>query len=128
MYAQSCLKECSDCNDIDDIYGTSVSIIAKTDEAIDIVRMLISQDIPIAMIDIGVTDFTSYYDEYVVTLDESGVWCEPFKRDNNYVNDKSAFTFVSGNCSARVLSHVKSKSAYCYQFSDDEKIVKISEN
>lgn len=96
---------------IDDKYGC-VSIIAKYNDAKEIIRELFCIEYDIASIEFHREEIENYYDEYIISLNFEGIWCEKFKRDDEYITDESDVTYVMDNCSSAVFSHCKSKNIY----------------
>ena len=91
-----------------------IAIIAKYNEANEIVKELIYMGYDIASIHLGKEEFDNYYDEYIITITnvddgdgEVEIWCEPFKRDNGYITNDSVLTYVMDNCSSACISCCK---------------------
>lgn len=113
---------------LEDDFG-DVSIIAKYDEAKEIIRELLNQEYDMASIDIHKEEFEEYYDEYRIALNQDGIWCEKFKHENGYLDDDAFVTFIMDNCSSAVFKHIDSEELYevCvgedelseYEYSDD---------
>lgn len=89
-----------------------VSIIAKYEEAKEIIRELLCLGYDVASINIHREEFEEYYDEYCITLNQDGVWCEKFKRENGYFDDDASITYVMDNCSSAVFKRINSKEIY----------------
>lgn len=97
---------------LDDEYE-DVSIIAKYNEAKNIIQGLIAfEEFSIESIVVHKEEYENYFDEYIISLTKEGIWCEPFKRDNGYLNNESIITYVMGNCSSKVLSACDSEIMY----------------
>lgn len=97
--------------DVADSFG-DVSIIAKYNEAKEIINELIYIGYDVASIELHKEEFENYYDEYIVSLNHDGVWCEKFKRDTGYFYDESNVIYIMDNCSSAVISYCKSKNVY----------------
>ena len=99
------LDNIEDCGDI--------SVIAKYDEAKEIIKNFVCLDYDLAGIDIHDYDYDFYKDEYIISLAKfdgvKEIWCEPMRRENGYIDDESDFIYVMGNCSSKVLKHLKGK-------------------
>lgn len=111
-----------DVKDNDDL--CSVTIVAKYEEAKRVIENLICIGYPIASID-GLNDpaYDGYCDEFVITLsptDEGTLWCEPFKRHDEYFTNECAIALVMDNCSARVLEHLEFDESYEVSVGEDE--------
>ena len=82
-----------------------IAIIAKFDEARIIIPELLSMDYDMESVELHRPSWENYFDEYIISLNRDGVWCEPMKRDNGYLNDDSTVTYILGNCSSKVIKH-----------------------
>lgn len=102
-------------NEFDDI-----SVIAKYDEAKEIIKELLCIGHEIISININREEFDDYCDEYIISLNFDGVWCEKFKQDNGYIHDDSVITFVSNECNSACLPCVESKIVYAFEIDEDE--------
>lgn len=89
-----------------------ISVIAKYNEAKEIISELVCFGYPIQSINIRRTEWNNYVDEYLISLNFDGVWCEPMKRNGNYIEDCSSITYILDNCSSTVISHCNSKETY----------------
>lgn len=107
--------------DLDDEYG-EISIIAKYEEAKNIIQKLITfGEFSIESMVIHREEYENYFDEYVISLTKDEIWCEPFKRDNGYLDNESIVTYVMGNCSSKVLSACDSEIMYEVSVGKEEK-------
>lgn len=94
-----------------DEYG-GISIIAKYNEANNIIKELICMEYDIASIHIENEEYGEYCDEYIISInvgENMRVWCEPFKRDDKYITDESTITFVMDDCSSACVPNCKGK-------------------
>lgn len=96
---------------LEDEFG-DISIIAKYEEAKEIIRELLCLGYDVASIDIHREEFEEYYDEYRIALNQDCVWCEKFKRENGYFDDDASITYVMDNCSSAVIPYCKSENLY----------------
>lgn len=97
---------------IDDQYG-EISIVAKYYEAKDILKELVCIGYDIVSVELFSDNYKDYNDEYILSLNFEGVWCEQFKRDNEYcIEDKSNVIYIMDNCSSKVITYCKSKNVY----------------
>ena len=99
---------------------SDVSVIAKYDEAREIIKELLCLGYDIASIDIHREEFEEYWDEYIIGLNFEGVWCEKFKRDTGYFTDESAVIYIMDNCSSNVIPYCKSENLYEVSVGDSE--------
>lgn len=98
-------------DNIEDEFG-DVSVIAKYDEAKEIIKELLCIGYDVASIELHKEEFENYYDEYIVGLNHDGVWCEKFKSDTGYFDDESNIIYIMDNCSSAVITYCKSESLY----------------
>ena len=81
-----------------------VSVIAKYEEATKLLSIL-AIDFDIVSAEIDYPEGNGYDDEYVLSINDDGLWVEPFKREGKYITDDSVVTFVLDNCSSACLPH-----------------------
>lgn len=98
-------------DNIEDEFG-DVSIIAKYDEAKEIIKELLCLGYDVASVELLQEKFENYYDEYIIGLNHDGVWCEKFKRSMGYFSDESNVIYIMDNCSSVVIPYCKSKNLY----------------
>ena len=86
-----------------------ISIIAKYDDAKEIIRELIFNGYDIRDIELSDKTCSEYYDEYIITIvdiDENPeIWCAPMKYDGHYVDIDSMIMYIMDNCSSKVIPH-----------------------
>lgn len=111
---------------IADIFDTledefdDISIIAKYNEAKEIIKELLCLGYDIASIDIHREELEEYWDEYIISLNSEGIWCQKFKYENGYLNDNPSICFVMDNCNSAVFKHINSEEIYEVSIGDDE--------
>lgn len=92
----------------DDEYA-SVEIIAKYDDIKEIIKELIVCGYDIAFIEqLTRPDYNGYDDEFLLTLDDAGIWCELAKRDGKYIYTESDITYLFSNCSSKIIPYIQS--------------------
>lgn len=96
---------------LEDEFG-NVSIIAKYEEAKEIIRELLFFGYDLCDVILEMPDLNGYDDEYVLSLSPEGIWCEKFKKVNKYITDESNTTYVMDNCNSAVLKHIDSEKNY----------------
>lgn len=93
-----------------------IAIIAKYEEAKEIIENLIVDGFTIHSIDIHDEGWEGYSDEYIITLINVGygdeLFCEPMKRDGKYILDDSTIMYILDNCSSNVIPYCKGKTVY----------------
>ena len=89
-----------------------ITIVAKYEEAKEIIKELACFDYSIVSISLRRPDWDNYTDEYLISLNSDGIWYEPMKRNDNYIEDNSSVIYILDNCSSKVISHCNSKEMY----------------
>lgn len=91
----------------------SITIIAKYDEAVQVVECLIRNNVKLNAITLLESElYGGYNKEFVITVDIYGVSVEPMWRDAygnrpaGYLYDESIYCYVFGNCHRQVLDHI----------------------
>lgn len=97
----------------------SVGIVAKYDEAKEIIKELLYLGHNIKSIEIHDCEYEDYFDEYVVTITDDGIYCEKFKRENGYFCEESDVTYVSNECNSICFKHIDSDIIYAFQIGMD---------
>ena len=104
-----------------------VAIIAKYEEAKQIVEELICIGYNISNIELHEVDWDNYDAEYIVTLYDNSIWCEPMLRENGYLNEEAPVIYVLDDCSSKVIPHCKGKTVYEVSVGADEDDCECSE-
>lgn len=97
-----------------------MAIIAKYEEARQIIRELLCLGYDIHSLEIHDDLWENYEAEYVVSLYDNSVWCEPMLRENGYIDEDAPVIYVLDNCSSKVIPHCKGKTVYEVTVGDDE--------
>lgn len=97
-----------------------IGIVAKYDEAKEIVKALIQSEYDIVSIDIHDESFEGYCDEYVISLTTEGIYCEKFKRENGYFTEYSDITYISNECNSACIKHVESDKVFAFGIGEEE--------
>lgn len=102
-----------------------VAVLAKYNEAAGIIKELCC-NYPIKSVKLRDPMFDNYYDEYIISLNSDGIWCEPAKIKKpdedfmTYLYDEPTYLFVLDNCNSKVLSAIKGLRLSCeVRLSDD---------
>ena len=115
----------------DDDNFDDVSVIAKYDDAREIITELICKGYEIHSIELNDPEFDGYDEEYIISLCNTGVdgdiWCEPMVREGNYITDESSVIYVLDNCSSDVLKHLDGKFIYEVSIGEDDDCEECSE-
>ena len=108
----------------DDDNFDDVSVIAKYDDAREIITELICKGYEIHSIELNDPEFDGYDEEYIISLcntgDDGDIWCEPMVREGNYITDESSVIYVLDNCSSDVLKHLDGKFIYEVSIGEDD--------
>lgn len=100
-----------------------ISIIAKYDDAKNIIKEFCTYGFEIKDIDIHDPDYDGYDDEYAISLTdiekENEIWCKPMRRETGYLNTDSVMAFFFANCSDSALKHCTDNIIYKVQIGDD---------
>lgn len=97
-----------------------IEIVAKYEEAKEIIKELLCIGHDFVSIDIHDEDYQGYSDEYLISVSEEGIYCEKFKRDLGYFTLNSDITYVSGNCSSACITFIETKKAYEFVIGEEE--------
>ena len=89
-----------------------VAIIAKYEEARQIIKELLCLGYDINSLEIHDELWENYDAEYVISLYDNSIWCEPMLRENGYIEDDSPVIYVLDNCSSKVIPYCKGKNVY----------------
>ena len=97
-----------------------VVVIAKYEEAKHIIKELLCLGYDIHSLEIHDDLWNKYDAEYVVSLYENEVWCEPMLREKGYIDENAPFIYVMGNCSSKIIPHCKGKTVYEVTVGEEE--------
>ena len=97
-----------------------VAIIAKYEESRQIIKELLCLGYDINSLEIHDELWENYDAEYVISLYEDEVWCEPMLRENGYIEEDAPVIYVLDNCSSKVIPYCKGKTVYEVTVGDDE--------
>ena len=89
-----------------------ITIIAKYEEAKEIISELSCIGYSLESIRMSRPEWENYHDEYLISLNNDGIWCEPMKLDGKYLTDESTITYILDNCSSKVIPCCKGKNVY----------------
>ena len=97
-----------------------VAIIAKYEEARWIIKELLCLGYDLHSVEIHDDLWENYDAEYVISLYENEVWCEPMLRENGYIEEDAPVIYVLDNCSSKVIPYCKGKNVFEVSVGDDE--------
>lgn len=119
------------CEDVVDTYESlnrfpsdedtsDISFIAKYDEAKEIISYLCKLEYDIVFCQLADPEYDGYIDEYIITIYDGEIWCEPLKREDEYIYCESHFSYILDNCSSKVLEKCESDYIYEVHINDEE--------
>ena len=113
--------------DITDTYDSldgedfeDVAIIAKYEEARQIIKELLYLGYDIHSVEIHDDLWENYDAEYVISLYDNSIWCAPMLREHGYIEESAPVIYVLDNCSSKVIPYCKGKNVYEVTVGDDE--------
>lgn len=122
---------CELCEDVVDTYESlnrfpsdestmDISFIAKYNEAKEIISSLCKLEYDITFCQLVDPEYDGYIDEYIITIYDGEIWCEPFKREDEYIYDESNFLYILDNCNSKVLEKCDLKHIFEVSIEDEE--------
>lgn len=91
----------------------SVDIIAKYEDAKEIIRELVGIGYGIAFInELADTEWNNYDDAFVISLLENEIWCEPIKRKDGYIFVEANVVYIFDDCNSKIISKIESDEVY----------------
>ena len=103
----------------DDEYN-SVDVVAKYEDAKEIIRELIGIGYGIAFIDeLADPEWDGYDDAFVVSLLEDQIWCEPVKRENGYIFVEADVVYIFDNCNSKIIPKIEADEVYEVEISNE---------
>ena len=96
---------------VKDDFG-DIAIIAKYEEAKEIIVELSCIGYSLESIRMSRPEWENYHEEYLISLNNDGIWCEQMKPDGKYLTDESTITYILGNCSSKVIPYCKGKIVF----------------
>ena len=90
-----------------------VAIIAKYNDAKEILKELLCLGHNVISLDIHEPEWENYTDEYSVTICDRGIWCEKAKYEGDkYFDEVADVVYVLDNCSSAILKKIETKYVY----------------
>lgn len=118
LYFEDIEDLCFAANDMYDGHN-EVMFICKYKDAKEILRELVFYNHKFKEILLGDPEWTGYEDEYYVTINDAGIWCEKAKPKDVYLYTGGDIVFISGDSNTKVLKRFK-EDAIVYEYSFDE--------
>ena len=96
----------------DDEYN-SVDIVAKYEDAKEIIRELIGIGYGIAFInELADPEWDGYDDAFVISLYDDEIWCEPVKRKDGYIFVEADVVYIFDDCNFKIIPKIESDEVY----------------
>lgn len=89
-----------------------VAIIAKYEEARQVIKELLCIGYDIHSVEIYDELCENYDAEFIISLYDNELWCEPMLRENGYIKEEAPVIYVLDNCSSKVIPYCKGKTVY----------------
>lgn len=114
-------------NEYDDL-----SIIAKYEDARQIIKELVQCGFDLKSIRIEDEECDGYDSEYIISIsysvDNYEIWCEPMLRDTGYLTCDSNATYIVDNCSSKVIPYCKGDTVYEVSIGEERKCNCVGDN
>ena len=102
----------------DNEYNT-VDIVAKYEDAKEIIRELVGIGYGIAFIDgFGNPEWDDYDDAFVISLLDDEIWCEPVKRKDGYIFVEADVVYIFDNCNSKIIPKIEADEVYEVEIGD----------
>lgn len=96
-----------------------IAIIAKYEEARQIIKELLCLGYDIHSVEIHDYLWENYDAEFIISLYDNSIWCEPMLRENGYIEEDAPVIYVLDNCSSKVIPYCKGKTVYEVSVGDE---------
>nr|DAN05202.1 MAG TPA: hypothetical protein [Caudoviricetes sp.] len=97
----------------------SVDVVAKYEDAKEIIRELIGIGYGIASINgFGDPEWDGYDDAFIISLLEDEIWCEPVKRENGYIFVEADVVYIFDDCNSKIIPKIEADEIYEVEISD----------
>ena len=96
----------------DDEYN-SVDIVAKYEDAKEIIRELVGIGYGIAFInELANPEWDGYDDAFVISLLDDEIWCEPVKLKDDYIFVEADVVYIFDDCNSKIIPKIESDEVY----------------
>ena len=89
-----------------------VAIIAKYEEARQVIKELLCIGYDIHSVEIHDELCKNYNAEFIISLYDNELCCEPMIGENGYIKEEAPVIYVLDNCSSKVIPYCKGKIVY----------------
>lgn len=96
----------------DDEYN-SVDVVAKYEDAKEIIRELIGIGYGIAFInELADPKWDGYDDAFVISLLDDKIWCEPVKLKDGYIFVEADVVYIFDDCNSKIIPKIEADEVY----------------
>jgi hypothetical protein len=91
----------------------SIDVVGKYEDIKEIMANLITFGYGIALItDFAYPSWDNYEDEFILSINDNEVWCEPAKRDNGYIYSEAKAVYLLDDCNSKIISQIEADEIY----------------
>lgn len=91
----------------------SVDVVAKYEDAKEIIRELVGIGYDIAFInELADPEWDGYDDAFVISLLDDEIWCEPVKRDEGYIFVEADVVYIFDDCNSKIIPKIEADEVY----------------
>lgn len=102
----------------DDEYN-SVDVVAKYEDAKEIIRELVGMGYSIAFVtEFASPEWDNYDDAFVIGLCDDEIWCEPVKRNDGYIFIEADVVYIFDDCNSKIIPKIESDEVYEVEVGD----------
>ena len=99
----------------------SIDIIGKYEDIKEIMANLIIFGYGIAIItEFADPSWDNYEDEFILSLYDNEVWCEPAKRKTDYLHPEAKVVYLLDDCNSKIIPLIESDEVYEVRIGEDE--------
>lgn len=103
----------------DDEYN-SVDVVAKYEDAKEIIRELVGIGYDIAFInELAKPEWDGYDDAFVISLLDDEIWCEPVKLKDDYIFVEADVVYIFDDCNSKIIPKIESDEVYEVEIGDE---------
>lgn len=91
----------------------SVDVVAKYEDAKEIIRELIGIGYGIAFInELADPEWDGYDDAFVISLLDDEIWCEPVKLKDGYIFVEADVVYIFDDCNSKIIPKIEADDVY----------------
>lgn len=91
----------------------SIDIVGKYEDIKEIMTTLIAFGYGIAFItEFANPEWDCYEDEFILSLNDDEVWCEPAKRETGYLHPEAKVVYLLDDCNSKIVPLIESDEIY----------------